>query len=172
MARKKRDKGKRKYRRTALPLLGAAGASLAMAGTASAAAVPAANLPPHSKTTHPVIILGEEELSDVTLATFYVFGRDREGASLGEKLAARGCGGCRGGGGRCAAARCGGARCAAARCARCAAGRCAVARCAVARCAGVRCGVGVVGCAGCSCSCSGCSGPCWSWTGTSWAYVC
>ena len=153
--------------------------SLAMAGGASAAVAPAAN-EPSQKTTPPVITLGEEELSDVSLATFYVF--DREStlpSSLGEKVAAR-CGGCRGcgGGGRCAAARCAAARCAAARCAaaRCAAGRCAVARCgarcAVGRCAVGRCGVGVVGCGGCGCSCSGCSAPCWTWSGAGWVYVC
>ena len=144
----------RKRRTTALPALGAAGVSLAMAGGASAAVAPTANGPLHDVAPPPVFALDEEEISDVSLATFYVF--DREGQSLGERLqlAQRGC---RGGGG-CAARGCGGRGCAARGCAaRCAAGRCAVARCA----GGCRCGVGVarcgVGCGGCTCSC------CLSW---------
>src|SRR4029453_953982 len=42
----------------------------------------------------PVITLGEEEISDVNLATFYVL--DKEDVEFGERvqLARRGCGGC------------------------------------------------------------------------------
>ena len=148
---------KRKRRKTALPMLGAAGVSLTMAGGASAAVAPTANGPLHDPAPPPVFVLDEEEISDVSLATFYVF--DRENQSLGERIqlaqrCGRGCGGrgcaaarC-GGGGRCAVARCGGARCAVARCARCAGG------CRCAAVGVVRCGVG---CGGCSCSC------CLSW---------
>jgi len=158
MASAKRG-SKQKRGRTALPFLGAAGASLAMAGGASASAVPPENLPAQKAVPHPVVVLGEEELSDVSLATFYVLDQEDQ-AYLGVKVAQR-CGGCRGCGGRgCAAARCAAARCAVARCG----GRCAVARC--------RCGVGVVGCARCGCSCSGCSGVCWSWLVTGWIWVC
>src|SRR5712692_9144990 len=64
---------KRKRRKTAMPVLGAAGVSLAMAGGASAAAAPTANLPPQDNPLRPVIYLGEEEISDVSLGTFYVF---------------------------------------------------------------------------------------------------
>jgi len=167
MARDKQaSKGKR--HRKVLPFLGAAG-TLAVAGSASATA-PTANMAPPDPTPLPVLSLYDEELSDVSLATFYVFDREIAPESLlDQRVAAARCGGCRG----CAAAgRCGGgARCAVARCAvaRCGAG-CAVARCAVAR-----CGCAVVrrcACAGCGCACSGCSAPCWSWTGVGWIYAC
>jgi len=171
---------KRKRRKAALPVLGAAGASLAVAGGASAATAPTGNVTSGGPVSPTILSLLEEEMSDVSLATFYVFDREADESLLDEKVAAR-CGGCRGCGG---ARGCGGRGCAVARCggvARCAVGRCAVARCAVGRCAvGVRCavvrrcgcGVGVVGCAGCGCSCSGCSAPCWSWAITGWVYVC
>jgi hypothetical protein len=140
MARAK-PASKRKRIRKALPW-GAAGLSLAMAGGASAGVAPAEK--GSSQRTLPVITLGEEELSDVSLSKFFVF--DREGATaarLGEKYAqrcGRGCGGARGCGGRgCAVGRCGG-RC----------GGCAVVR----RCGG--CGIGIA-CARCTCSC------CLSW---------
>jgi hypothetical protein len=152
----------KKNPRRALPLLGAAGASLAMVG-GSSAATPTADVTPQHIDPHSLIILDEEEISDVSLGTFYVFDRESDIGLIDEKVAAR-CGGCRGCGG-CAVARCGrcGGGCAIARCARC--GGCAVARC---RC-GVRCGVGIVGCAACGCSCAG---SCWRWTGWSWTNVC
>src|SRR5262245_57675375 len=164
---------KRKRRTTALPVLGATGVSLTMAGGASAAVAPTSNGP--SQHALPVITLGEEEISDVSLATFFVYERDGARGLIGEKVAAR-CGGCRGCGG-CAARGC--ARgCAVARCAGVA--RCAVARCAVGRCAvGVRCavvrrcgcgvGFGCVGCVGCG---GGCGGSCWQWNGWNWVPVC
>jgi hypothetical protein len=111
-----------------------------MAGGASATGVAPAEKA-SSRHTLPVITLGEEELSDVSLSKFFVFDRESSAAArLGEKYAQR-CGGrgCRGCGG---AGRCGG------RCGGCAVGRCG--RC------GVGCGIGI-GCAGCSCSC------CLSW---------
>ena len=75
--------------------------------------------PADAKANH--IILSEEEVFDVSLATFYVF--DKERAAPPAFTLARACG------------RCGG-------CARCAAGRCAVGRCAVGRCVVGRCAVG------------------------------
>jgi hypothetical protein len=160
--------------RTALPVFGAAGASLAMAGGASAAVVPPVNGPSQVAAPYSILVLDEEEISDVSLATFYVLDR-LNNKYLGEQVAQRG--GCRGGGGRCGGAggRCGGGGCAAARCggrgcaavARCG-GRCAVARCAVRRCGGV----GVVGCAGCGCVCLGCTAPCWRAGPAGWVYVC
>jgi hypothetical protein len=145
----------KRKRRTALPTMGIAGASLALAGSASAAVRPEPNIPSWGTGPLHEITLGEEEVSDVSLATFYVFDHETQQSLQGNvQLAARGCGGCGRCGGGC---RCGGV------------GRCAVARCAVARCAGCagcrscRCGVGgcfgiSIGCGwGCSCSC------CWSW---------
>ena len=73
MARTKQS-SKRKGRRTAL-VLGAAGVSLTMAGGASASA-PAMNVP--SQNTAPGIVLAEEEIADVSLATFYVFDKENE----------------------------------------------------------------------------------------------
>ena len=113
MAQPKRV-SKRKRQRTTLPVFGAAGVSLAMAGGASATA-PTTNVPSQDTPMRPVITLGEEEISDVSLATFYVF--DKENARIpqaGVQLAWRGCG-CRGCGCRacraCRACRCGGCGC-------------------------------------------------------------
>ena len=82
---------KRKHRACAVPLLGAAGLSLSLASGAPAATV---GLAAHE------ITLGEEEISDVSLATFYVF--DKENPSTpGLQLVRhggchRGCHGCHG----------------------------------------------------------------------------
>src|SRR5262245_14197996 len=155
---------KRNPRRT-LPLLGAAGASLAMVGGSSAATTTADLTPPRND-LNSLFILDEEEISDVSLGTFYVFDRENNIGLLNEETVAARCGGCRGCGG-CAVARCGGrcgGGCAIARCARCGGG-CAIARCSC----GVGWGVGIVGCVACSCSCSG---SCWRWTGWNWRWVC
>jgi len=92
MARSKQA-SHRKSRRRTLPLAGSAGLSLAFAGGAYATA-PTEHLPPQD-TPRPVITLGEEEISDVNLGTFYVF--DKEIVEFGEpvQLARRGCRGCR-----------------------------------------------------------------------------
>ena len=98
---------KRKRRRIGLPALGAAGVSLVMAGGAAATA-PTTNVPSlQDSSLRPVIALAEEEIADVSLATFHIFGKENE-SELGQgiRLAARGCGGRCGGG--CAVARCGG----------------------------------------------------------------
>jgi len=154
---------KRKHPKEIVPVVGVVGVSLSLAGGASAATAPTTDTPSRT-TAPPQLALSEEEISDVSLATFYVF--DRESAiptSLGTKIAQRcgrggGCGGCRG----CAAgARCGGG-CAVARCG----GRCA----AVARCGCARCGVWR--CARCGCSCSGCAAPCWIWGFPAWIFIC
>src|SRR5271156_4783903 len=91
----------KRYRlRKALPMLGIAGVSLSLAGAASASTGGAPTDTPSENTLTPhEIFLGEEEISDVSLATFYVF--DKENVTkpqLGEKLAWRGCRGCRCGG--------------------------------------------------------------------------
>ena len=79
MARSKQA-SHRKSRRRTLPLAGAAGLSLAFAGGAYATA-PTEHLPPQD-TPRPVITLGEEEISDVNLGTFYVF--DKEIVEFGD----------------------------------------------------------------------------------------
>ena len=94
-----------------MPVLGAAGLLWLAGGGAATQAAPAADIPArHVEPSHE-FTLSEEEVSDVSLATFYVF--DKERASPPAFTLARACG------------RCGG-------CARCAAGRCAVGRCVAA----------------------------------------
>src|ERR1700739_2679102 len=109
MARAKQA-SKRNHRNEALkalPVLGIAGVSLSLAGSASPSTNGTAPDPQAQKTSaHQEIFLGEEEISDVSLSTFYVFDKENTAAPVvGEKLAYwRGCGGCRGcrvGGRRC-----------------------------------------------------------------------
>src|SRR6185437_16079425 len=90
----------------AVPMLGAAGL-LSLAGGASAATASVADLPTQKTAPNHEIVLGEEELSDVSLSTFYVFDKESAKSQLGDKVAWRGCGGCRCGGG----CRVGGCRC-------------------------------------------------------------
>ena len=95
---------KRKRPKEALPVLGVVGVSLSLAGGAAAATGGAAGDVPSmpSRVTAPPhqITLNEEEISDVSLGTFFVF--DKEIAAtprLGVKFArcrCGGCGGCRG----------------------------------------------------------------------------
>src|SRR5262245_33429552 len=151
---------------SALPVLGAAGISLAMAGGASAIPL-AANVP--SQDTGPRFTLGEEEISDVSLATFYVFDKENESQlEQGLILAKGGCGcggGCKcGGGGGCkcgggvSACKCGGG-CGCGRGCRC--GR------------GCGCGCGGLFIGGCI-ACGGGCGSCWVWSPFSgrWIWRC
>ena len=79
-AMSKRSSKKSKRRSKALPALGFAGVSLSMASGACASTDEAsANAPPTSQSQNHEIFLGEEELSDVSLATFYVFDRENAG---------------------------------------------------------------------------------------------
>jgi hypothetical protein len=113
---------KRKGRRIALPALGLAGLSLSLAGGASASTSGPTTDQPQTTSPHHEILLGEEEISDVSLSTFYVFDKENAKPQLGEKLAwggcRCGCGGFRGCGCRCGGCgcffrgcRCGGCRC-------------------------------------------------------------
>ena len=99
---------KRRSRAKAVTVLGVAGA-LSLAGGASGAASDSAG-DTLTQNTAPVITLGEEEISDVSLATFYVFdnenaGAHRPGLQLARKrghggcAVHRGCSGCGGCGG-------------------------------------------------------------------------
>jgi len=95
MATKKRIKA-------ALPALGAAGLTFSMVGGASAAAMPANDATQATNySPSPQITLGEEEIADVSLATFYVFDKESTAAAKeGNIQLARGCGCGRGCGGR------------------------------------------------------------------------
>jgi hypothetical protein len=138
---------KRERRSKALSALGFAGVSLSIASGACASIGEAsAKTPPPSQGNE--LFLGEEELFDVSLATFYVFDKENAGAPpLAQQLRlARG--GCGGG--------CGGCRCAG--------------------CGGCRCGGfffgGCVGCVACG-GCTGCAPSCWVWSpGWGWVYSC
>ena len=94
---KRAAKGKRPNK--AVSVLGIAGMSLSLVGGASAA-IGGAATDIASQNTSPghAGFLGEEEISDVSLSTFYVF--DKENAvtpRVGDKLAwGCGCRGCRG----------------------------------------------------------------------------
>jgi len=85
---------------TALPALGAAGLTFSLVGGASAAVAPVNDQPqtPNNSPSHQ-ITLGEEEIADVSLATFYVFDKESSAAAKHGVQEARGCG-CRGCGGR------------------------------------------------------------------------
>jgi hypothetical protein len=145
MARSKQA-SKRQGRKKTWPVVGAAGVSLAVAGGASANVVTEHTLP-QGISPHPTITLGEEEIFDVNLGTFYVL--DKENVEFGDRvqLARRGCGGC-------------GCRgCAARGCRGC--GGCGCRGCAVR--------FGSCSCGGCGC---GCATGCRLWTGSAWVYVC
>jgi len=145
MSKRSSIKGKRRSK--ALPALGFAGVSFSLASGACASISEAtANTPPTAQSQE--LFLGEEEIFDVSLATFYVSDKENAGPSAlpqNLRLARGGCGGggcrCGGGGGGC---RCGGGGC---------------------RCGGFFFG----GCFGCG----GCSGSsCWIWTPRGWVYSC
>ena len=86
---------KQKRRSKALPVLGAAGLSLSLVGTASAVpGGPAVNLPTSGNGDGNQVFLGEEEISDVSLATFYVFHKEGADTSSMVELVGHGCGGC------------------------------------------------------------------------------
>jgi hypothetical protein len=171
-------RSKRKRRSKALPALGFAGVSLSMASGACASISEAsANTPPPSQGNE--LFLGEEELSDVTLATFYVF--DKENAGLpppAQRIRLARCGGgcggcgCHGGGGGCGCG--GGGGCGGWHGGCAGVGGCGGFRCAGGcRFGGCRCGGFFFrGCGGCGCGgCGGCWGTCLVWTPL-WPWSC
>jgi hypothetical protein len=159
MSRAKREP-MRKRRAKAMPVLGAAGL-LALASGASANALAEISMPNSGISRQ--VFLGEEEISDVSLATFYVF--DKENATLkpGVQLARGGCGG--GGGCGCGHG-CGGGGCRACAgigggCFHGCGGGCRVGF--GFRGCGVGCRVGFGGCGGCGCA--GCGVGWWGFYG-------
>jgi hypothetical protein len=109
---KQASKGKR-VAKAAVPALGAAGLTFGLAGSASAATNPAADAPQKlSFVPSQAVTLGEEEIADVSLATFHLFDKEQGGAVQQMAWGCR-CGGCgcRGCGCRCGGGcgcRCGG----------------------------------------------------------------
>jgi len=91
----------RKRKRKAVPVLGAAGLSLSLASGTSAIAGSAPDMLTSSPRVGHEITLRDEEISDVSLATFHVFDRENIGrtAQLRVRLAMAGgcgCAGCAG----------------------------------------------------------------------------
>src|SRR6516165_11853435 len=83
--------------------LGAAGLTFGLAGGASASTTPTADAPQKLNfTPTQTITLGEEEIADVSLATFHLFDKENNGSAL-EQMAWWGC--------RCGGCRCGGCGC-------------------------------------------------------------
>jgi hypothetical protein len=151
MQRMKQASKTKRVAKTAVPALGAAGLTFSLAGGASASAVPTGDLQQRpSFAPGPVMTLSEEELADVSLATFHLI--DNEDVS-GRVLIARGCGGCRG---------CGCRGCAGCRGCRCGVGCGGCAGCGG---CGVGCGVGWIGIGVPWVSCAGC---CQSWGRCRW----
>ena len=106
---KQASRKKRTTKAAAVTVLGAAGLGLSLFGSASGTTMPAADIPQSDNTSpNQRFVLGEEEMQDVSLATFHLF--DRENVGSGVQLA-RGCGGCgcgHGGGGSGGGRGCGG----------------------------------------------------------------
>jgi len=93
---KQASKRKRVTKAAAVPALGAAGLGLSLAGSASASTLPTADVSESLNTVaNQRFVLGEEEIADVSLATFHLF--DKENGKSGVQQMAWGCrcGGCR-----------------------------------------------------------------------------
>ena len=166
MARAKRNL-KVKRQSKVVSVAGIAGAFFASSTSRSVG-----DIPPESMAPFQVLHLGEEEISDVSLATFhFVDGESRETPLPRIQLARGGCGGgCGGCGGRGGCGGCGGFRGCGGGCGGGCAGFRGCGGCGGFRgCAGFRgCGRGGFffgfGCGGCGWGC-GWGGCCWSWGG-------
>ena len=109
----------------AVTVLGATGLGFSLLGSASASTMPAADIAQSDNTSpNHGFVLSEEEMADVSLATFHLF--DKENVGSGVQLAyARGCRGCAARGCRgCAARACAVRGCAVGCAVGCAAGSC------------------------------------------------
>jgi hypothetical protein len=93
MPRVKQTSNRKRGTKAAVSALGAAGLTFSLLGSATASAVPAAEVPQTTAfAPNEAITLGEEEIADISLATFYVF--DKENVGSGVQIARRGS--CRG----------------------------------------------------------------------------
>ena len=134
MARTTRKPNQKQLKKAA-PVVGVVGASMALAGGtyATGFANSSPDVSARDNTLGPQINLSEEELSDVSLGTFYVFDKesiDEPGQQYAQVA-------------RCGVARCGGCR----GCRGCAVGGCRACR-------------ACAGCSGCSCGCCVSWGAC------------
>ena len=96
-----KDTAQRKRRSKALPVLGAAGLSLSLVTSASAA-IGGVN----PDTVSQQVLLYEEEIADVSLVTFHVFDKEKAGIHRSHARLAMGAGGCGGCGCGCGACGC------------------------------------------------------------------
>ena len=158
---KQASKQKRTSKAAAAKMLGAAGLGLSLMGGASASTTPTADIPQPDKTSpNQRFILGEEEMADVSLATFHLFDRENVGSAI-QLARGCGCGGCHGcgGGHGCGGCHgCGGGH-GFVGCRGCGGG-CGCRGCG--GCGGCGLGAWFVLCAGCV-ACTGCAGCCLSW---------
>jgi hypothetical protein len=77
--------------------LGAVGLGLSLAGGASASTLPAADIPQSDNNwSEHRFVLGDEEMADVSLATFHLFDKEHDTAGLQQTAWGCRCGGCRG----------------------------------------------------------------------------
>jgi hypothetical protein len=91
---------KRTHKAAAVNVLGAAGLGFSLAGSASASTMSTADIPQSDNNLpNQRFVLGEEEMADVSLATFYLFDKETVGGRVQLARGCGGCGGCRGGGG-------------------------------------------------------------------------
>jgi hypothetical protein len=97
---KQASKHARTTKAVAATALGTAGLGLSLGGSASANTIPTADFPPsHNIPPDQRFVLGEEEMADVSLATFYLSDKEIAGSDmmqLAVVVVRRGCGGCRG----------------------------------------------------------------------------
>jgi hypothetical protein len=69
--------------KAAVSVLGAAGLTFSLLGSATASAVPTADVPQTTAfAPNEAITLGEEEIADISLATFYVFDKENVGSGV------------------------------------------------------------------------------------------
>ena len=91
------SKQKRTTKAAAATALGAAGLGLSLVGSASASTLPAADIPQSDNNwSGDRFVLGEEEMADVSLATFHLFDKEHGTAGLQQMAWGCRCGGCRG----------------------------------------------------------------------------
>ena len=89
---KRASRKKRTTKVAAMTVLGAAGLDLSLFGSALGSTMPTADTTQSDNTSpNQRFVLSEEEMQDISLATFHLF--DRENVGGGVQLA-RGCGGC------------------------------------------------------------------------------
>jgi hypothetical protein len=98
MPRVKQASKRKRVTKAAVPALGAAGLTFSLVGGASASAVPTDMQQTNNYSPTQAITLGEEEIADVSLATFHLFDKESTAAVRGGVQLAWGCrcGGCRG----------------------------------------------------------------------------